>query len=68
MQNVTSLKYECPWPSLYLLAQGLPFTPGDVVPLLHMHYNIVNAIWRQIMVTLKGVLHQEFDGIIFLVL
>lgn len=29
-----------------------PFTPGDVVP-LYMHYNTVNDIWRQIMVTLK---------------
>lgn len=28
-QNVTSLKYERPQPSLYLLAQGFPVTPGD---------------------------------------
>lgn len=27
-QNMTSLKYECPWPNLYLLAQGLHVTPG----------------------------------------
>lgn len=43
-QNVTSLKYECPWPSLYLLAKGLLVTPRDLVPLLHMHHVTVNDI------------------------